>query len=1034
MQEHDREWEKSFKNPPAKYRGAPFWAWNGVLDQEILKKQIDDFEKMGFGGFHIHSRIGLATEYLGEEFMNHVKFCHDYASAKGMLTYLYDEDKWPSGYGGGRVTKKKEYHAKYVLFSPNYHENGHYKRNLVPSCRLTEDGDIKWIASYEIELSEGKLVDYSRAEKQEGDNIWHAYIVVTDSLPWFNEEAYVDTLNPEAIKTFTELGYEPYNRAVGEHFSKTIPSIFTDEPQFIKYQNFEDGRRKEEIGIPYSDDFQDEFLHRYQKSLLECLPEIFWENANGQAATVRYQYLNLLSDRFAESYVKTLSDWCEEHNIMLTGHLMEEGALEKQIRSVGDTMRSYQFFHKAGIDILADLHEYTTAKQAQSVSRQMGKPGLTSELYGVTNWNFDFRGHKLQGDWQAALGVTTRVPHLSWMYMGGESKRDYPAPIDAHSPWYERYFIIEDYFGRINSIMERGKSEVEIGVIHPIESMFIALGPDSDTICLRNRMEEQFQELTKWLLFNLLDFDFISEKLITELPIKAENGKLHIGHMAYRTVIVPPLLTIRSTTLKHLEEFSKQGGCVIVMGDLPSCIDGKNSEQANKLLEKSTRIGFDKDALLKNLEDVRIIDVTDIRGIRHKNLIYQIRSENDNKWLFLAHGAREEHREYSLKNTIEERQKIIITLEGQYEVLILDAMTGEYKEADYEAINDKTRIFTDFWPEDSMLLKLKHLSTTHKRVNNMEEREEFHLEYLPSVCKYHLEEPNALVLDMAEYSLDGGAWMGEEEILRIDDIARLQFGKRIRTDSFPQPWISQEGNSKEHVVDLRFSIESNVEGVIVELAFEGDHDCRILFNGNEVNIITNETYIDEAIKRIPLGTLRKGQNTLEYRTSFGTLTNLEWFYLLGQFGVRVYGNRKIIEELPQTIGFGDYSVQGLPFYGGNICYQASIRTKAGHAMLEVSEYEAPLIEVEIDGKKPVPIITAPYMADLGWLEEGEHKLVIRSYGSRVNMFGQLHNCNLAEAYFGPKTWRTKGQNWCYEYRLHSCGIKKAPIIYTSVVK
>ena len=74
MQEKDREWEESFKNPPAKYRGAPFWAWNGVLDQEILKKQIDDFEKMGFGGFHIHSRIGLATEYLGEEFMKHVKF------------------------------------------------------------------------------------------------------------------------------------------------------------------------------------------------------------------------------------------------------------------------------------------------------------------------------------------------------------------------------------------------------------------------------------------------------------------------------------------------------------------------------------------------------------------------------------------------------------------------------------------------------------------------------------------------------------------------------------------------------------------------------------------------------------------------------------------------------------------------------------------------------------------------------------------------------------------------------------------------
>ena len=45
-----------------------------------------------------------------------------------------------------------------------------------------------------------------------------------------------------------------------------------------------------------------------------------------------------------------------------------------------------------------------------------------SELYGVTSWSFDFRRHKLQGDWQAALGITLRVPHLSWVSMKGGGK------------------------------------------------------------------------------------------------------------------------------------------------------------------------------------------------------------------------------------------------------------------------------------------------------------------------------------------------------------------------------------------------------------------------------------------------------------------------------------------------------------------------------------------------------------------------------------------------------------------------------------
>ena len=93
--------------------------------------------------------------------------------------------------------------------------------------------------------------------------------------------------------------------------------------------------------------------------------------------------------------------------------MMEEPTLHSQTAALGEAMRSYRSFGLPGIDMLCDYREYTTAKQAQSASHQFGCPGVLSELYGVTNWDFDFRGHKLGGDWQAALGVTTRVPHLT---------------------------------------------------------------------------------------------------------------------------------------------------------------------------------------------------------------------------------------------------------------------------------------------------------------------------------------------------------------------------------------------------------------------------------------------------------------------------------------------------------------------------------------------------------------------------------------------------------------------------------------------
>ena len=198
-----------FKNPTKEYRGAPFWGWNGKLDKQILAEQIDVLKEMGFGGFHIHSRIGLATEYLGEEFMDCVKFCNEYAKSKDMLCWLYDEDKWPSGYGGGMVTENQEFAARYLLFSPNYFE-GHYDCGHPMRCRLTDSGETVLRAKYSVHLENGKLVSYKRLnlehgleqatnEETEGE-VWYAYEVIGDKLPWFNNQTYVDVLNPKAIQ------------------------------------------------------------------------------------------------------------------------------------------------------------------------------------------------------------------------------------------------------------------------------------------------------------------------------------------------------------------------------------------------------------------------------------------------------------------------------------------------------------------------------------------------------------------------------------------------------------------------------------------------------------------------------------------------------------------------------------------------------------------------------------------------------------------------------------------------------------------
>jgi hypothetical protein len=78
-----------FRSPSAEYRGCPLWAWNSKLpDKEHLERQMECFRDMGFGGFYMHSRVGLDTEYLGKKFMDTVEKCVDWAESNGMLPCL----------------------------------------------------------------------------------------------------------------------------------------------------------------------------------------------------------------------------------------------------------------------------------------------------------------------------------------------------------------------------------------------------------------------------------------------------------------------------------------------------------------------------------------------------------------------------------------------------------------------------------------------------------------------------------------------------------------------------------------------------------------------------------------------------------------------------------------------------------------------------------------------------------------------------------------------------------------------------------
>ena len=994
-----------FENPTSEYRGTPFWAWNGKLEQGELLEQLDMLKKMGMGGAHMHIRTGMDVPYLSDEHMELTKACIEKCRQEGMLPWLYDEDRWPSGFAGGLVTKDPQYREKFLRFTVDLEPEAD---NVWPLCCfdivLDEQGCL---ASYD-------MIDFDAPVK---GTKWYVYVQSPDPSPWYNDQTYVNTLSKAAIRRFLDITYERYREVVGKDFGGLIPAIFTDEPQFTRKRTLGFATDTQDVVLPWSEDVPQTFRESCGLELIPNLPQLLWELPKGEISVIRYHFHDHICDRFVEAFMDQCGDWCEKNGILQTGHVMSESNLHSQTCALGEAMRCYRKFQLPGIDMLTNNIELTTAKQAQSASRQYGREGVTSELYGVTGWNFDFRGHKFQGDWQAAMGVTVRVHHLSWYTMKGEAKRDYPAPISYQSPWWQDYRYVEDHFARVNTALTRGKPLVRVGVIHPVESYWLHFGPSQQTLAIRNKMILQFKAITSCLVSGCVDYDYISESLLPEQCPKG-GAPLQVGHMAYDTIIVPGCHTLRSTTLERLEAFANAGGRLVFLGPTPTLENARPSKRPQALYERSQKGDFSTTSILDAVEPSRMVNILGADGARTENLTCQLRQDGEDRWLFIAHCLMPNEQDVPVK------QQIHICVEGQYYPQVYDTLSGKKQILPCRHADGKTYIDTALYDLDSLLIRLSKEVLKPNEATNSHQKET--VLTVPALVNVTLSEPNVLLLDKAEYALDDEPYAPAEELLRADNVLRKRFGWKTRQASVVQPWVIGP-QSPTHKVRLRFTIDCAQALANIKLALEDAEETEIILNGKPVANTPAGWYVDKSIQTVALPQLHAGENILELVQPFGQRTNVEWCYLLGDFDVQIRGEHRRLHESCRQLGFDDVTLQGLPHYGGNITYEIPITTHGGDVNVTVPHYSGAALKAELDGKMSY-IVYPPYSATLTDIKPGQHTLKLTLLGYRHNSFGPVHLADPKEKYLGPDSWRTQGNRWTYSYRLKPLGIRSSPVI------
>lgn len=1018
-----------FQNPPMQYRGVPFFAWNCKLDRKLLFQEINCFREMGFGGFCIHVRTGLATPYMGEKFMEDVKQCTEYGKQFGMRTWLYDEDRWPSGAAGGKVTKDPVLRSRHLLFTRVPYGGDTSALPPLPYSRAgnarTENGRL--MCRYDICLAPDGMLQ-SAHQLADGETpqgtVWYAYLETQAPEPWYNNQTYIDTLNPKAAQSFVLQTHELYKKLLGNDFGAAVPAIFCDEPQTPRRLCLPSPFAKADVTLPWTEDLAKQYFQTYGADVWEDLPLLLWELPESGSASARWRWHRLLTDCFETGFLEPCGTWCKQNHLGFTGHLMEEPTLQSQTAATGDAMRCYEPFTLPGIDMLCGNFEFTTAKQCASVKNQMGRGGMLSETYGVTGWDFDFRSHKLHGDWQAALGVTQRVLHLAWAGMAGESKRDYPATMNYQSPWYREYSGIENYFARVALVLTRGRPVVHVAALHPIESFWLAYGQLAQTALRREQMDQNFQELTEWLLFGGIDFDFLSEALLPRLCPQG-GAPLKVGEMQYDTILVPACETLRNTTIERLEAFQAAGGHLVFLGTAPKRVNAQLSGRPAALAAKCEVVSFDRQHILEVAESVREVSLRGEDGRLTTDLIGQMREDGETRWLFLAHAQEPACRD------VVHCQKVTVTLRGQWSVEHWNTMTGETTSLPVQYLpQGNTCLYWNTYDYDSLLLHLMPApgKTPRPTVKLEIQHDNGNEVQIPPRVPVMLLEPNALLLDFAEFALDGEPYRGKQEILRIDNILRKELHLPQRTDSIAQPWAASQ-KPPVHTVRLRFTVQSEVCVTGANLTLEEPKGARLFCNGQEQLASVTGWWVDHAIHTINLPELQAGKTVLEVELPFGERTNLEWLYLLGDFGVRTAGTEATLTTPVRSLAFGDIVPQGLPFYGGNLVYEIPFTLpQIGQVVVQAAHYRGHLMTFSLDGGAPQQVFLPPYRWQSGTACAGGHILNITLFGNRFNQFGPLHLFDSSWKYMGPGSWRTAGSQWSDEWKFRKTGILSRPVL------
>jgi hypothetical protein len=724
---------EAFRNPAAEARPFVRWWWNHnqVEEGEILR-ELDVLKAAGIGGVEINpikgkepseqSKAKVLTWRSPEWDRVLLAACKG-AKERDMIVDLIAGSGWPFG---GKFLKPDQQIQRLTVRNQTVQGGGPLRLPLGEWIGK-ESADLVFVKVWPRSIAAiGEVRDVTdrvgedqvlEIELAGGEHVVSCGIVstgfceVTFGVPGADGPT-MDHMQKEVTRLYLDR-LRGVEESWGEPLGNYVRAIFCDSI--------------ETMGANWTRGITDSFRERKGYDISPWLPLVLGGDVAGISPEMRdgvlrarYDWSEHVVSVFLDNFTAEYAAFCHEHGLLSRyqayglPHLM--GMAEGYM--IPDIPESNNWLYSQGMIDPMDPAEFTWNqkhgymiwnKYAAAAGRMRGRKVISCEAMTNTGkvFHLTLASVKQADDMNFITGITHSVLHgynysppdvsfPGWIRFG--------AYFNERNSWWSHFPRWADYNARLSTMFQETRPVAEVAILGRTADHWSATGLERDPIHLEpgylHRLWEPLSRLG-------IGSDYLHEAVIQGAQTK--GGRLRIGPMAYKLLIVADAESLQPATAEAIRRFAESGGKVVFTGRAPHRAPGladseENDARVRDAIEKAIGAGAlnaDAPAAGAGSEDLRVWtdDVLDriafprTLSIQSPNsALYSLRHRApDADVIFLANT----HRRQSVKS------RVGFSL-GQKGLWRWDPETGE--RAAYELPHDREGFQIDLHPLESVLL------------------------------------------------------------------------------------------------------------------------------------------------------------------------------------------------------------------------------------------------------------------------------------------------------------------------------------------